>query len=202
MPKKQIDYTQKIQTMDKEKLNRVLIAAIKEFAKGYKQASTDVIVREAGIAKGLLFHYFGSKKNLFFYLHEYAQKRVIFEYFNIIELKQRDILERWRQMSKVRIELLRSYPSIWEFINNANADEKDEAIRETSRNKMAFFQEAYTRLFNDIDYTLFRDDLNVHRALDIIVFTMESYSNTGISEDEFIKGVNDYIRLLRKCFYK
>ena len=45
------------------KRQRILDAAIREFAEhGYDKASTNSIVKEAGIAKGLLFHYFGSKK--------------------------------------------------------------------------------------------------------------------------------------------
>ncbi|MBC7338085.1 MAG: helix-turn-helix transcriptional regulator, partial [Clostridia bacterium] len=49
-----------------DRREKLLEAAIREFAeKGYGGASTNAIVREAGISKGLLFHYFGSKKDLF-----------------------------------------------------------------------------------------------------------------------------------------
>ena len=53
-----------------EKQDRILNAAIKEFAqKGYDSASTNEIVKEAGISKGLLFHYFKIKSSYFsFYL--------------------------------------------------------------------------------------------------------------------------------------
>ncbi|MDR2572521.1 MAG: TetR/AcrR family transcriptional regulator, partial [Oscillospiraceae bacterium] len=58
----------KIMAMDPEKRDRVINAAMKEFRKGFKSACTDEIVREAGISKGLLFHYFGTKDGLYDFL--------------------------------------------------------------------------------------------------------------------------------------
>ena len=44
--------------LKKEKQDRMINAALKVFAlNGYRHASTDDIVREAAISKGLLFHY-------------------------------------------------------------------------------------------------------------------------------------------------
>ena len=51
---------------DDQRKDRILEAALIEFAdKGYKKASTNTIVREAGVSKGLLFHYYKSKKDLY-----------------------------------------------------------------------------------------------------------------------------------------
>ena len=48
--------------LKKEKQDRMINAALKVFAlNGYRHASTDDIVREAAISKGLLFHYFENK---------------------------------------------------------------------------------------------------------------------------------------------
>lgn len=50
----------------KEKQDRIINASLKMFAlNGYRHASTDDMVREAAISKGLLFHYFGSKLGLY-----------------------------------------------------------------------------------------------------------------------------------------
>lgn len=51
----------KIMIMDKEKRERIIAAALKEFTKGYATANMDNLAEEAGISKGLIFHYFGSK---------------------------------------------------------------------------------------------------------------------------------------------
>ena len=60
-----------------EKQERILNAAIKVFAlNGYRKASTDVIVTEAGISKGLLFHYFTNKLSLSEYITAYKIKYI------------------------------------------------------------------------------------------------------------------------------
>ena len=52
--------------LKKEKQDRMINAALKVFAlNGYRHASTDDIVREAAISKGLLFHYFENKLGVY-----------------------------------------------------------------------------------------------------------------------------------------
>lgn len=51
-----------------DKLQAVYLAGLREFAsKPFSDASTDVITSQGGISKGLLFHYFGSKKDFYLY---------------------------------------------------------------------------------------------------------------------------------------
>ncbi len=53
------------ENLDDQKKERILNAAIAEFAyKKYEDASTNNIVMSAQIGKGMLFRYFGNKKNL------------------------------------------------------------------------------------------------------------------------------------------
>lgn len=60
---------------DKKEL--ILSAGMKEFSqKPYKEASTDSITKACGISKGLLFHYFGSKKEFYFYCLESAMEKL------------------------------------------------------------------------------------------------------------------------------
>jgi len=58
--------TQAFQSLQAEKRDRVLQAALQEFAaNGYRNASMNSIVKKAGISKGSLFWYFRSKDFLF-----------------------------------------------------------------------------------------------------------------------------------------
>ena len=60
---------------DKKEL--ILSAGMKEFSqKPYKEASTDSITKACGISKGLLFHYFGSKKEFYFFCLESAMEKL------------------------------------------------------------------------------------------------------------------------------
>jgi TetR/AcrR family transcriptional regulator len=54
-----------------EKQEKIVAAAVSEFARhGYKKASMNTIVRDAGISKGSLYQYFHNKEVLFVYIFE------------------------------------------------------------------------------------------------------------------------------------
>ena len=68
---------EKFFALPEEKRRRIVNAAMEVFGKNeYKRASTDDIAARAGISKGLLFHYFGSKKELYFYLYRHVERMV------------------------------------------------------------------------------------------------------------------------------
>lgn len=53
----------------------IVDTGIAEFSqRSYTDVGTDVITKQCGISKGLLFHYFGSKKEYYFYCLEQAMK--------------------------------------------------------------------------------------------------------------------------------
>lgn len=63
--------------LPQEKKDRILSAGIIAFSqKAYKEVSTDNIVKQCQISKGVLFHYFGSKKAFYLYCLEVAMARL------------------------------------------------------------------------------------------------------------------------------
>ena len=59
--------------LKKEKQDRIINAALRSFALGgYLHASTDDIVKLAGISKGLIFHYFETKLGLYQFVYDYS----------------------------------------------------------------------------------------------------------------------------------
>lgn len=60
--------------LDAQRRDAILNAALKEFAvRGYDNASTNVIAKEAGISKALMFHYVSSKQELFLWYMTFFQ---------------------------------------------------------------------------------------------------------------------------------
>lgn len=63
--------------LPKDKKEYILSTGIKEFSqKSYKDVSTDIITQKCHISKGILFHYFGSKKNYYLYCLEKSLERL------------------------------------------------------------------------------------------------------------------------------
>ena len=76
----------------KEKQDAIINAALMVFAEnGYRKASTDVMVKEAGISKGLLFHYFTSKQGLYDFIVDYSTKYMILELTRTVKKSEKDL---------------------------------------------------------------------------------------------------------------
>lgn len=191
----------------------ILNAAMVEFCNGYAKASTDSIVKLSGVSKGLLFHHFGSKKDLFLCTYEYALQIAVSEFYELINFEQRDILERWRQIALLKMDLMKKHPMIFTFIAHASFPDSDEVKEKIAEQRTKFTGDAFPKLFSNIDYSFFREDIDVDIAIRIILNTMESYSQTEADSnkstedyygeyDRYLNDLERYIQFFRQCFYK
>lgn len=72
----------KLLDLEPQRRDAILNAALKEFAlRGFDNASTNVIAKEAGISKALMFHYVNNKQELFLFVYDYFTKLLDKEYF-------------------------------------------------------------------------------------------------------------------------
>ncbi|PLR99242.1 TetR/AcrR family transcriptional regulator [Bacillus sp. T33-2] len=204
----------KFLNLEKEKQDRIINAAIKEFAqKGYDKASTNEIVKEAGISKGLLFHYFQNKKQLFLFLFDYCYNIVADEFYKKVDLTEVDFFNRIRQSVKIKMELLTKYPEIFKFIQEAYMEDSTE-IKTELETKIAKLNEINAgKVYEGIDVTKFRDDMAIEKILKIITWTFEKMSDEELYKAKLSRSheidypkvmmeAEDYFEILTKCFYK
>ena len=115
--------------LKKEKQDRIINAALKVFAlHGYRHASTDDIVREASISKGLLFHYFESKLGVYAFVYEYSVRYMILEIKACVDRNERDLFELMKQTECARMHALRAYPYMQQFLNRSMTEDVKEAL--------------------------------------------------------------------------
>jgi TetR/AcrR family transcriptional regulator len=200
--------------LDKEKQNRIVNAAMKEFAqKGYDRASTNEIVKEAGISKGLLFHYFQNKKQLYLFLYDYFMEVLTEEIYKKIDLSESDFFVRIHRVSMVKMDVLKEYPELFRFIEIAYMEESREVKVELDKRKKEFTDINVNRVYEGIDVTKFKKEMDITKALKIITWTFEKLgeeamykaklsSNHEIDYDAVFKESEEYIEMLKTCFYK
>ncbi len=105
--------------LNPDKKERILEAAYNEFSiNTYENASTNRIVKEAGIGKGMLFFYFNSKKDLNIYLVEEGVEYIKKEYVDKIDENETDFLEKWKSLSRIKFEAYKKRPYIFNFMAN------------------------------------------------------------------------------------
>jgi AcrR family transcriptional regulator len=104
----------------REKQDRMINGAIEVFAKnGYKHASTDDMVKTAGISKGLWFHYFNSKEGIYVFAYDYCVKYMLLELSSIIDENEKDFFEIIKQIAFARIKAAKNYPYITVFLEKS-----------------------------------------------------------------------------------
>jgi len=209
---------QKFLALPEEKRLRVINAAMKEFRAGYKKASTDNIVRDAGISKGLLFHYFGTKERLYNFLIDYSVDIIQAEYIDLINVLQPDILESVWQLTLLKRDLSIKFPDIFDFMTSTYVDQT--AKSESTTAKIAKLGELQagilTRVYAQADLSLFKNDIDPQTAINIIMWTVQGYGQSKVSiapgetigqasrelYDSFLEEFQQILNTLRTCFYK
>lgn len=107
--------------LKKDRQDRIINGAMQIFAQnGYRHASTDEMVAAASISKGLLFHYFKSKKGTWEFLYEYSTRYTLLELREAEGRRGCDFFEMYRQLVKVDTAVLKKYPYMPLFLRRAD----------------------------------------------------------------------------------
>lgn len=107
---------QAFMNLTEEKRQAIINAALREFSlNNYATASTNKIVSNANISKGILYHYFGSKKNLYLFLYDYTTTKFSEALNRQIDLAEPDIFKRYEQIMKIKIDLMKQYHALFDF---------------------------------------------------------------------------------------
>ena len=200
----------KLLELDTQRRDAILNAALKEFSlRGYDNASTNVIAKEAGISKALMFHYVSSKQDLFLAVHDYFSDVMEKEYFGLMNYAEKDIFNKLHQSCVLQIDLLKEYPWITEFSKLSSVTNSEEINIELKKRKV--HSSCYPQLFDEIDITLFRKGLNIEICKQFILWANIGFTNQLLDEirnseknanfDILIKRLDKYFDELRKIFY-
>ncbi len=121
-----------LEKLNKGKRDAIIAAGIKEFSqKSYTEASTDIITRNSSISKGLLFHYFGSKKEFYLYCLSHALDKLT----ERIDSARGDFYMILFGVMDEKLKLCAKYPDETRFLNMASR----ETASEISEEKTAIF---------------------------------------------------------------
>lgn len=205
---------EKFHALEPHKQNRILNAAMKEFnLRGYKNASTNKIVKEASIGKGMLFHYFHSKKELYLYLYDYSVETLMNEFYGKIDLSEKDILKRLRQVIVMEFALIGRYPDMLDFVKSAYFEESEEVKDELDIKNRNYIANGNSKILQDVDVSRFKENVDKDRAIHVIMWTLEGLSArerekskvsslNKLNYDDFLAELDSYLDLFKSTFYK
>lgn len=185
-----------------------------EFAqKGYGNASTNQIVKEAEISKGILFHYFKNKRELYLFLYNFSVDTLLDDYYGRLDTTSRDIFERLKQISSYKLEIIGRFPEMFRFLMAAQFEESAEVKHDLLKRNNELLMGAYTKVYENVDLSLFKDGVDTKKAIEIISWSMEGFALReqgkmkklkDVEHDlkEIMAGIDPYLDILKKCFYR
>lgn len=205
---------EKFESLPEEKQRKIINAAYKVFSTyGYKKASTNEIIEEAGISKGLLFHYFKSKKGLYEYIYELSLELLKDELYGKIDTSEPDVLKRIRVVTEAKIGLVSQYPELFDFLKSAYFEQDLEIKQFVEETNREVLNQSLQLLYVNLDFSLFREDLDCKLVLQTIYGALEKWSESylmqykdksiaSMLESTLEKDLDNYMDFMRKSFYK
>ena len=193
--------------LKKEKQDRMINAALKVFSQyGYRHASTDEIIRDAQISKGLLFHYFESKIGLYAFLYDYATKFVTLELTTHVEKSEDGFFELFKQILSSKTDSMYRYPYIFLFLDKADEESDEDALREIQERR-----EKYHRIMDALkeraDITVFGTDVDYEKVWNLLDFTVDGLVLKAVRSDNFradflLEEATEYVDMIRNMTLK
>lgn len=189
--------------LKKEKQDRMINAGLHIFAlNGYRHASTDEIVQEAKISKGLLFHYFGSKAGYYAFLYNYISRYVILELKSSIRNTGLDYFELQRQLLDVESNLMNAYPFVFLFFESVKLEEDGEALN-ALEDLDSTVPDAYEELEAGSRYQLYARVSDIRKISGIIHYIKtglmrEMLDDPSVPLSVYTAHVAEYLDLLKE----
>lgn len=198
----------KFLSLPEQKQSKIIDAALNTFGtNGYKKASVNDIAAAAGISKAMIFHYFGTKKELYLYLIHYCGDLIIEEVNKNFDSSITDFFDRIMFASDIKLAVLQKHPSALSFLTSAYFEQDGEVkgdIRafieqsEGFRNKIAF---------DGMDTSRFKEGVDPKLVMKILLWMADGFVNyyETQSQRNIKELTNEYyecMNLLKYNFYK
>ena len=205
-------------TIAAEHKEDILHAAIAEFGKmGYGAASTNEIVKNAKVSKGLLFHYFTNKKQLYTACQLYVMEQYGKFMAQHFKFPSTDFFDRILHGLRIKMEFGKKNPEFLTITNRARYLEREENLLtrpEANEFITETMQQFTTAFFDGIDTGKFRDKVELAKVMDYTRLVMEaswvrfSHRHNNDTEamvkdiDSYFKEAEEIVSLLRDGAYK
>jgi AcrR family transcriptional regulator len=164
----------------------------------------------------MLFYYFGNKEELFDFICEYTLEFARTTYVRGFEIDTDDFLERYDALTERKRHAMLANPEIIAFYESFFREETASEFEKIAEQTAEIRNAVYSKIFDDIDYSLFRDDLDGKAVVNYIKWLMDGYAEQLMHDyksggfsmadeaaiaDEWCKYYA-FVADLRRVFYK
>lgn len=191
-----------------DKQEHIINAAIKVFGRqGYKKASVADIAQEAGITKGMITYYFGSKRTLYVYLLDACKATLVQSLDGRLTPEITDFFERIKIFMDIQLSAIKAFPAIVSFMTSLFKENDPEVVDEIEKAFDSEFAEINQMLLAGSDMTKFKDGVDTARICQLVLWSvggfMEAlYETTQKGDiDKAAADFNGCMDIMREAFY-
>jgi len=191
------------QQLPSDRQEAILNAGREEFlAVGYDLASTNRIVERAGISKGGLFKYFGSKEGFFLYICEREAERLATESERALNALPPDFFGALRHMAEVELRGRTAHPERYRLVEQLLRDPNHPVHRRALAPFMQQHQAVAAMLATALRQAPLRADLPFERVMNLVLWVSEGikaqYYTGGrtIDPDQVLAELDQYLAIL------
>ena len=200
---------EKFFSLPKERKDLIRNSAMLEFGEStFQKTSADAIAKRAGVSKGLLFHYFKDKRELYLYLYDYALKVCLRKFFaQIYALAETDFFALLELGHQTKMEMVRRHPGLFRFVMRTYY-ERDSVLTPKLRQGLDDLMEQATEEFiRRVDVWKFKEGADPRQVIRLLTLMSEGMlARTGASTAQEIEALYQeylaYADMLRRHLYK
>ena len=203
--------TNQFLNLEAEKQNRIIQAAITEFAQNtYVNASTNRIVKACGISKGSLFKYFTDKEDLYFFLLDTVMWEMLRDIESDVENLSTELFQKIIDYSALEISWYIKNPDKGRLIMSAVTEKDEEICSRIAERYGARGENIYYELLADIEEENLKN--GKEKIAELLKWVLEGFNETFLKKadikkesfeqlkENYIQELSNYIEILKTGF--
>ena len=154
---------------------KILIrTAYQQFAlHGYEKTTIDDILKVSGISKGLFYHHFANKNELFVALYAKAAQEITEKTLEIFEAENMDLISFAKKYMQMQFSLSQKIPYLFTFLKRAES-EKIEEIQDTMEYVLS---QRHQWMIERLDWQCLRKGVTKEQAISLATWIAEGFTN-------------------------
>ena len=168
---------------------------------GYRHASTDDIIKQADISKGLLFHYFGSKSGYYAFLYSYINRYALLELSSSLRDPKKDFFQLQRDILRAEAVLMDQYPFLFLFLESVRNEDDEEGLQSLGaigRNVYDFYEDVQSKA-DFSDYSRVDQPQRLESIIHYVKIGVmrQILGDSSVNAAEYLRTMDSYIRTLQ-----
>ena len=164
-----------------KKYAMLIAAAYRLFAvHGYEKTTVDEILKESGISKGLFYHHFANKKELFLFLYLQAAKEISEKTLAIFQGERMDLLIFAKEYMKMQFSLSQETPYLFLFLKRAEG----ENLLEIHGMMQHVLLHRHRWMMEQLDWNTLQEGVTKEQAISLVTWLAEGFTNEILEKEE------------------